>query len=203
MEIRNYFRTIKKFIWWFITPLIVVVVLTLIFSLIFSESYQIPLSFSVNRRAQDTETSDYQFDSYYAIQANVILASQFAEWLRSGSIISSIYNNAGLDEESSFLAKEWKVTAYSPQNIELLFRGRDKERLAKLAETAIKTTDERKEEFTGTGEAVVGTVDLPDEIITTTKKTPILLNLLVGLLAGVIIGLLFVYFKSIFSSKNN
>lgn len=199
MEIRNYFRTIKKFIWWLIVPLIIVLVLTLVFSLVYSESYQIPLSFSVNRRAQENETTDYQFDSYYAIQSNVMLASQFSEWLKSGSVISSIYNNSGLDEESSTLTKEWKVTAYSPQNIELLFRGRDKGRLSKLAEAALLTTNERIEEFTGTGDAVVGTVDLPDEIITTTKKTPLLLNMIVGLLAGVIIGLIFIYFKSIFN----
>lgn len=201
MEIRNYFRTIGKFIWWLIIPLIIVLFLSLILSLIYRESYQSTITLAINRKSQQKETLDYQYDSYYAIQANDMLSKQFTEWLKGGSIIPSIYLRAGLKEENALLIKELKVTNHSPQDIEIIFRGRDKDRVPTLAKAAIATIEEKKEEFTGSGEEAIGTVRVPSEIIVITKNTSIILNLLVGLLGGLIVGLIFVYFKTIFDTS--
>lgn len=200
MEIRNYFRMIRKFIWWLVVPLISVLILTLILSLIYKESYQSTVTLAINRKSQQKETLDYQFDSYYAIQANDMLAKQFTEWLKGGSVVPSIYLRAGLKEENALLIKEWKVTNHSPQDIEIVLRGRDKDRVSTLAKAAAATVDEKKEEFTGSGEAAIGTVTVPSEVIVITKNTLLTLNLLVGLLAGLLVGLIFVYFKAIFST---
>ena len=141
MEIRNYFRVIRRFIWWLIIPLIVVLILTLILSLVYKESYQSTVTLAINRKSQQKETLDYQFDSYYAIQANDMLAKQFTEWLKGGSVIPSIYLRAGLKEENALLIKEWKITNHSPQDIEIVLRGRDKERVSNLAKAAAATVD--------------------------------------------------------------
>lgn len=201
MEIRNYFRTIGRFIRWFIIPLILVLLLSLIISLVYNVSYQAPVSFAINRKPQQAQTTDYQYDSYYAIQANNILATQFTEWLKGASVVPVIYKRAGLKDESSLLQKEWKVEDHSPQDVEIIFRGRDKDRVYALANSALETVNEKKDEFTGTGESSLGTVNIPSEVIVVAKNTSILLNLLVGFLAGIIVGLIFVYFKAIFSPK--
>jgi capsular polysaccharide biosynthesis protein len=199
MEIRNYFRVIRKFIWWLIVPLVAVVVITMILSFVYKESYEAPAAFAINRRPQQKETIDYQYDSYYAIQANNLLADQFSEWLKGSAVLPIVYQNAGLKEESVLLSKEWRVKNNSPQDIEIIFRGRDKDRVAKLAKSAIETVNEKKETFLGTGDSSIGTLVIPTEVIVTTKPTSLLLNTLVGLLAGLIIGLIFIYFKAIFS----
>lgn len=201
MEIRNYFRTIRRFIWWFIVPLVIVLVAVLIGSLIFEQSYEAPVVFAINRKQQQKETNDYQYDSFYAIQANKMLADQFTEWLKGGSVVPAIYQRAGLKEENDLLLKEWKVTDHSPQDIEMVFRGRNKERISKLAQAALDAVNEKKDEFTGSGDAAVGTVSIPNEVIVVTKTTSLALNLLVGLIAGILIGLIFVYFKAIFNPR--
>jgi capsular polysaccharide biosynthesis protein len=201
MEIRNYFRTIGRFIWWFIIPLILVLLLSLIISLVYNVSYQAPVSFAINHKPQQAQTPDYQYDSYYAIQANNLLASQFTEWLKGASVIPVIYERAGLKDESGLLQKEWKVENHSPQDVEIIFRGRSKDRVSTLAKAALNTVNGKKDEFTGTGDSSLGTVDVSSEIIVVTNNTSLSLNLLIGLLAGILIGLIFVYFKAIFSPK--
>jgi capsular polysaccharide biosynthesis protein len=202
MEIRNYFRTIGRFIWWLVVPVVVVMIITLVVSIIYEQSYEAPLAFSVNRKTQEDTTNDYQFDSYYAIQANNILGTQFSEWLKSNWLISEIYQRAGLQEENSILEKEWKVAYTSPQNIELLFRGRDKNRVESLANAATSVVNDEKETFSGTGDKVIGTVGIPSNFVVVTKRTSMPLNLLVGLVVGIILGLIFVYFKAIFTPNN-
>jgi capsular polysaccharide biosynthesis protein len=199
MEIRDYFRTIGRFIWWLIVPLIAVLLLSLILSLTYNVSYEAPVSFSINRKSQQAQTADYQYDSYYAIQANNLLAAQFTEWLKGAAVVPVIYARAGLKDESSLLQKEWKVEDHSPQDIEMIFRGRSKDRISTLARAALETVNEKKDEFTGGGDSSLGVVGIPSEVIVVTKNTSLPLNLLVGLLAGIIIGLIFVYFKAIFS----
>lgn len=201
MEIRNYFRTIRRFIWWLIVPLVVVIFVSLIISLIFNVSYEAPISFAINRKPQQAQTPDYQYDSYYAIQANNLLATQFTEWLKGASVVPVVYERAGLKDESNLLQKEWKVENHSPQDIEMIFRGRNKDRVSTLAYAALNTVDQKKDEFTGAGESSLGTINVPSEVIVITKNTSLSLNLLIGLLAGVIVGLIFVYFKAIFSPK--
>ncbi len=203
MEIRNYFRVIRKFIWWLIIPVIIVLFITLILSLIFKENYEAPIVFAINRKPQQKETTDYQYDSYYAIQANNMLAGQFTEWLKGGSVIPSIYQRAGLKEENALLIKEWKVSNNSPQDIEVMFRGRNKDRVSKLAKSATAAVNDKKEEFTGSGDSMLGTVMVPAEVVVLTKPTSLALNLLVGFFAGLIIGLIFVYFKAIFDIDEN
>lgn len=199
MEIRNYFRVIRKFIWWLVVPLLFVLVLTLILSLVYKESYKSPVTFAVNRKPQQTRTDQYQYDSYYAIQANSIMSDQFYEWLKGNAVLPVIYQRAGLKEKNSLLQKEWKVENHSPQDIELIFRGRDKSRVSALAKAAVETIKEKRDEFVGTGETSLGTINVPSEVIIITKNTSLILNLLVGLLAGILVGLIFVYFKAIFS----
>lgn len=199
MEIRNYFRTIRRFIWWFIIPLLLVLVLSLILSFVFETSYQAPIPFAVNRKPQGTQTGDYQFDSYYAIQANSALGDQFTEWLKGGAVIPAVYQKANLEDKGGFLLKEWRVENNTPQDIEIIFKGRDKNRVAALAQAALDTVREKRDEFTGSGDSAVGTITLPDSIIVLTKNISLALNLLLGLLSGIIIGFIFVYFKAIFT----
>lgn len=199
MEIRNYFRTIRRFIWWFIIPLLIVLVLSLILSIIFEASYQAPVPFAVNRKPQGTETIDYQFDSYYAILANSSLGDQFTEWLKGGAIVPAIYQKANLEEKGNLILKEWKVENNTPQDIEIIFSGRNKDRVDRLAQAALDTVREKRDEFTGSGDSAVGTITMPDSIIVLTKHASLALNLLLGLLSGIIVGLIFVYFKAIFS----
>ncbi len=201
MEIRNYFRVIRKFIGWFVGPIVGVVLLSLILSLIYKENFQAPVAMAVNRKPQQAKTDQYQYDSYYAIQANSVMADQFYEWLKGNAVLPVIYQQAVLKEENSLLQKEWKVENHSPQDIELIFRGRDRNRVSTLAQAAIETLKQKKDEFTGTGEASLGAVNVPSEVIVITKETSLVLNLLIGLLAGILVGLIFVYFKAIFSSN--
>ncbi|MBU2595868.1 hypothetical protein KJ713_03505 [Patescibacteria group bacterium] len=200
MEIRNYFRVIRRFIWWLIIPVFVFLIAALIGSLIYSQSYEGPVVFAINRKSQQKETLDYQYDSYYAIQANNVLASQFNEWLKGGSVVPAIYQRAGLKDESSILQKEWKVENHSPQDIEIIFRGRNKDRVSTLAQAALETVKDKQEEFTGPEEAALGTITIPSGVIITAKSTSLLLNLIVGFFAGILIGLIFVYFKEIFTT---
>src|SRR4030043_1504430 len=174
MEIRNYFRIIKKFMGWFLIPLLSVFFLTLILSLIYNISFEAPVSFAINRKPQKKETVDYQYDSYYAIQANSVLAAQFTEWLKGGAVAPVIYQRAGLSDKSSILQKEWKVENHSPQDVEIIFRGRDKDRISTLAQSAIETVEEKQDEFTGEGEASLGTVTIPNEVIVVEKNTSLL-----------------------------
>ena len=200
MEIRNYFRTIGRFIWWFITPLIAVLLISLILSLVYNVSYETPISFAINRKPQQAQTPDYQYDSYYAIQANDLLATQFTEWLKGAAVVPMIYERAGLKDKGNLLQKEWKVENHSPQDVEIIFRGRNKDRVSTLAKAALDTVNQRKDEFTGVGESSLGTIIVPTEVIVVTNNASLSLNLLIGLLAGILVGLIFVYFKAIFSS---
>lgn len=202
MEIRNYLRVIWGHIWWLLVPVVAIVAITLVFTLIFQESHYVPLSFSVNRIAEEDAKGQYQYDGYYALEANRLLGAQFAAWLRNGSLLVDIYDRAGLEEKSSFLSSEHRIIQRSSASVEFRFQGRDKERLSKLAQASISVVEDNKENFEGTGEDKIATVKSPTKFTIGTKKASIPKNLLSALGIGIIIGLIFVYLKEVFAKKS-
>lgn len=198
MEIRNYLRVVWEHIWWLIVPTVVIIIVTLIFTYIYLRSYYAPVSFSVNRISQGGVEDEYQYDGYYALEANRMLGVQFASWLRNGALITDIYSRAGLEPKSTFLTKEWRVIQRSNTS-EYRFSGRDKGRLEKLAKAAISAVSDHKVNFEGTGKDKITTVTVPEDFLIGTTKLSVTKNLLSALGIGIVIGLVFVYLKEIFS----
>ena len=97
MELFEYHRILRRFV-------AVVVGVTLLGSLAgFLASaflqdvvYDTSISFAVNRTSRQ-ETTDFQFDGYYAIQAADLFSKTIVSWFSTPSILLEMYRNAGIE----------------------------------------------------------------------------------------------------------
>jgi len=202
MYLKEQFKILGKFIWLFLT----IVILTTFFAFLFAEfvptKYISSAAFSVNR-IPEKSTDNYQFDGYYALQANALFAKQFSDWLKSPLISNAIIKRAGEKGLTKSASSKLDVVTSSPQSIEARFKRTNKNEAEILGKSALEIVGEKKDEFTGAAysqDVVLGIVNSAAEPVVTPSRPPVLLSTAVGLALGLILGAIIVYLANIFRS---
>ena len=189
MKPKNYVEVVKKHKF----TVVVVIILCGLFSLVYS--FVKPQSFSSNismsfYRVNREVTSDYQYDNYYTGKAVEILTNTVLGWLETSNIIQEVYDEAGVVSDDIYKdTKKFKPKQISAHQIEVRVVNKNKGDLDKLSAAVVSVMDERvkKLEITSDNKNSFDVV-AEEPIIVEIKYNPLML-LLIGLAAGLFLGI--------------
>lgn len=168
---------------------VIVALLAMLTTWLLPERYSVSVSIAVNVSDRQI-TPDYKFSRYYGAQASEKFSETVASWFQSPEVVQRIFERASLDPGTTSLrnlSKIFKSESLAAQNVEVDFTTTSREEAAKLLtaikdEVSQKTADLNQEE-----EAAFETIIA--EPIVIPKERDYLLNGVVGLIVGVILGL--------------
>ncbi len=208
MELRDYLLVLKRRIILIIAITLIVVLTTFLVSLAIPVKYNASVSFLISR-ADRQETSDYQYDGYYTIQASELFANTIVGWCKTLSIASEVYKKADIStSEISIkdLSKKFKAKKTSSQTVEVNFTQKDELEANKLVYALINTLEEQTNIIYQKKDK-----DISFEIITsppavTASRPNVILNILVGFICGLFLSILLAfsweYFSKTLNTKN-
>lgn len=158
--------------------------------------YLTSMSFSVNRISQQ-QTSDYQFDGYYALQAADLFSQTVVSWLQTPSVLVEISERAGSATPVTSirsLTSRFKTKKYSSQNIVVTFAASSEDEAKRLASavTDVITTRAQDVNRTTDNQALFGLV-ASQPVIVRAEPSPYLIGV-VSLLVGIVLALFLVPF---------
>ena len=184
-----------KYKWLIIIVTIVGLGASLIFSLVKPVYYDTSLSFAINRINRQ-ETTQYQYDGYYSIQASDLFSQTVMSWLMTPSVLLEIYDQAKIDPKISSLeelAARFKTKQYSPQNLVVRFKERDQITSEKISQAIISVVESRAAAANQTSDnkALFQVVGAKPVIVQ--RQAVVWLNTLLGFLAGLLISCITAY----------
>jgi len=164
--------------------------LALIFSLFKPVIYEASVSFSV-QKVNRQDTTEFQYDNYYAIQASELLGNTMVGWLESPDIIASVYSQAGLTpepEELAALVKNIKAKQISAHLVRVKFSQSNSDRANKVAASLSKVVTSKVEEVEITPDKQNSFIVVSSEPVITEKKYSPASVTLIGLICGALLG---------------
>ncbi|EKE16287.1 MAG: hypothetical protein ACD_11C00021G0016 [uncultured bacterium] len=141
MELRAIIEIFKKHKNIFWRTLLVFVFLGFISFYFQPKTYTSTLMLNVTRSGLQ-ETSDYQYDDFYRLQADERFADTVARWIDSPIIYQNIYEDAKIE-----FRKPIKATRLSSQVIEVTFKTKNREDGIALSSSAEKILNRQIEEL--------------------------------------------------------
>lgn len=144
------------------------------------------------------ETTEYQYDNYYAIKAADLVGDTLMSWCITPSIILEIFNKASIDPESfslRSLTSLFRAKKYSSQNVVVAFSYPSRESIQKLSESAVSIIEAKGARLnTYDTHSPTFTIQGDNPVIHEIKK-PFLLTGAIGLITGMCIAAFIVYAK--------
>lgn len=176
----------------------------LAFSFLKPVSYDASISFSINRINRQ-ETTEYQYDGYYAIQASDLFSQTVMSWFMTPSVLLEIYDYAQIDPQIKSLTdltSRFKTKKYSPQNIVVKYSERDEDTASKIADAIVSVVEQKAAVANQTSDQKA-LFDVQGAKPVIVKNEPIIwLNTIVGFLAGLLFGFCLSYLLTFFREHN-
>jgi capsular polysaccharide biosynthesis protein len=195
MELKQHLSTLRWGRAWIIWGTLLILAVTLTVSWFTPVSYTTSIAFSVNRIAIE-ETEYYEYDGYYAIQAADLYSQTIVSWFLTPSVILTVYEKAGVIPEIDSLrafTSRFKTKKYSPQNIVVTYTERDERAARKLADAIVDTVETNAGELNQTaGREALFEVRGSTPVVVENRVNWVL-NLGVGLIAGLLVSITIVY----------
>lgn len=194
-------KLILKYKWFILSLTLLVAILSFIFAYFKPTIYDTSVSFLINR-INKQKTAEYQYDDYYAIQASDLFSQTVMSWFMTPSVLLEIYDKAGIDPQIKSITQftsRFKTKKYSPQNIVVRFKERDRQTAEKISDSIISIIGQKSAE---------SNQDLDNKALFEVKgakpvivesKPSLWLSIVIGFISGLIISIVIVnlilYFK--------
>lgn len=196
MEFKEHVSIMKKSKNFLIIFTLVITLLGALVGYFMGVRYKTSISFSIVRTASK-ETTDYQYDDYYAIRSAELLGQTMLSWFLSPPFLVEIYDEAGLPTNITSLDTfgfRFKAKLIGPQNLQVTFTEGDAETAKKLATSIVTTVEKEAAKLDQSQDAntfkVVGS-----EPVIIESVTPTWLTGLIGVFIGLVSGFIIVYLK--------
>lgn len=204
MELREYLQIIKKNL-----PLLIVLPAVLgglaaWVSQQLPETYTASLTLYVKRQATEPSTDYYTFDGYYSQQAAEKFTETVVGFLKSKDILLASAKLADLpvDQESlEQLENSIKVRQEAPQLVSLKVTQEEATTAKKFCTALAQATTERINLLNQTGDKAISVDLLNPEPLLVKNDPRLVLNTLVGLLSGALLGFLYIFLKEYFAES--
>lgn len=202
MELKQYLKIIaKNFKLIFIVAILIALVVAIV-SVKTPAKYNVSLSLLISRIGRE-QTSDYRYDGYYAIKAADEFSKNVTYWFKSPEVVRAIYQRAEL--ESSYqsirsLAKAFRAQQLAPQFVEVRFSTPSEADAKKIASAIPEVLQEKANRINTTSWQSIAFSIMGEEPVIIFKKPEVLLNTLLGFLAGLILGVFVVSAKEYLKS---
>lgn len=196
MEFRSTLYDLRRFRAFLAIFIVVVTVGAASLSMTRRPTYVASLSIAVNRIHRQ-ETTAYQYDGYYAIQASDLFSQTMLSWFLTPSVLLEVYERAGVEPSITSLSQlvgRFRARKFSPQNLVVQFAEPDKANAEKIS-AAI--ADVMKERTTVTnqddnGDPIFEAV--PAKAVIVESKPNVALNTIAAFFASIIVGFVLIAF---------
>lgn len=194
MELKDYLRIIGQG-WALILGLTASVTLLVIAWTVYQPlKYESSVAVVVNKPnpVAQSGANYFQYDKYYSIQASSLYADTLAAWLASPSTAKEIYAKAGLtvpDVPLKKLSRIFKPRQLPPVTLNVTAKDKDQTRAERLANAAAAILEEKTEEQNKSDNPEHHFILIKGQTVTAAARPDFIINTLVGLVAGLIIGL--------------
>lgn len=200
MHPKNYLQVIIRHKFTIVASIVLCGLAALIYSYVKSQAFSSNVSMSFHRVNKEA-TADYQYDNYYAGKAVEIVSNTVVGWLQTPNVVQEIYTEAKVVPDDIYKdTKKFKPKQVSAHQVEMRLVNKNRQDLEKLSKATVavmknkvaslEVTNEQKNAFD---------VIIDEPIITEIKYSPWMLTL-IGLVAGLFVGIglafLWEYFKS-------
>lgn len=205
MELRDYFRMIGKNLYLFLGIVVLVIAAALIYSKVQPTSYIASTTFTVNKVSSldQKDVNYYLFDNYYNVQSAGLFSQIVATWFESPSLVKEVYEKAGVqvpEISQRKLSKTFRVDRQEPATINVSIIGTNEEEMGKLISGAAEVLQEKTDELAKDSKDAYYEI-VRFQPIVTENKTDYVLNGLISLFAGALLGLLIIFSIEYFRKK--
>ena len=200
MELKQYLKIIRQNY----KLILIITVLTGLFSFIFSviqpTKYETSLSLLISKN-KTQQTDDFKYDGYYALQASEIMADSVEQWLKSPEVVSAVYQRTGINSDFRNIksyGKKFTAKKMSSQYVEVKFKTATREEAEKISAAIIKIINDKAEALRKNSEREVSFLISGENPVTVENNPDIFLNLFIGLISGLALGIFIVFGKRYF-----
>lgn len=195
MELKDYLSIIARRFWLLVACVIIVVAGVYVFTVRQPESWDGSLMLNIIKKAETSQTNNYQYDKFYSIQASGMFADTIVSWVSDPDSVLDVYKKANVKAPEisiTNLAKILKAKKVLPASVQINYSSSDQD----VVEPILKAAGEIVKEKTLTLQQLDSTNNF--EI---TDNDPVVLkhpnslttNIIIGLVAGILLGLMIVF----------
>ena len=201
MELKEYLKIIKKNSKLILIIGIIAGVSAFVFSAVQPIKYETSLSLSIIKDKTQV-TDDFKYDGYYALQSSEIIADSIEQWLKSPEIVNAIYQKAEVEQDfKNIKSYTKKITAHkmSPQFVEVKFKGNSREEVEKVSTAIAEVVNAKIKKLKEASEQEISfSINSGNPVIVENKPDAVL-NLIIGLISGLFVGVFFVFGRRYFA----
>jgi capsular polysaccharide biosynthesis protein len=197
MELKEYYKILKKNISVVIYAAVIAVIAVYVWSIKQSETYSTSLLINISR-LETQSTADYRYDQFYRIQADDKFADTVSQWLQMPGVVQEIFGKAGLKSAGKSLrqlTKTFNADKMSPQIIEIRFAPASPEEAEKISSAIASVISEKTKALNADARDPNWFKADPSNLITAKNTQDLRINLFVAALAGLVFGIFFAFVK--------
>ncbi len=203
MKLKEFWQLLRQKYWVLIICVVVVIAGVSWFNSKVENTYEGNLGFSIIRLGKSQAN---EFSDYYATQADNLVTNNFTKWLKSRPFASSVYERAGIDLDKENLDNILKLTSVakvSGTDIAYRFETYEKERAEEIGTAIIEEVGKRTAQIKKSAKTDVNArgLEVSSKLSIHQKSTDLTLNYLLGLAAGIVLGLVILLVIRYFSSR--
>lgn len=202
MELKEYIAIFKKEKKVISGTILLVLVLTLIFSGLKGVSYENDMLLLISRNGTQN-TPDYKYDGYYAAQASDIFSDNISQWLASAPVASEIYTRAKAENEMNSLkdfSKVFKADKLSSQYVRVRYQTKDRETAKSLARAMVDVLQEKADLLSSSSAGQIGFKVIYSDPFSIETKSDLLLNGILAVVGGLFLGIFMALGKNYFKN---
>lgn len=208
MELKEYLRIIGKRIW----ILVVCVIIITLASFLFTRSQPIVYYGSLSGyilvtdsiATSPTKDDYFKYDNYYALQASTLFADTIVSWIQDPVNVSEIYQQAQVDlptDELKKYARLFSVRKGDPATIYVTLNSKNKNDVETLLSSTKSFLQTKTQSWLDKGLIKNVAIDFNEPIVVA-QNPQVGLNSLIGVIAGIIVGLALIFFTDYMLRKD-
>lgn len=200
MELKEYLKIIKKNSKLIVIISIITGISAFLFSITQPLKYEVSSSLSISKN-KTQETDDFKYDGYYALQAGEIITNSIEQWLKNPETVNAIYQKAEVAQDFKNIksyAKKFTANKMSAQHIEVKFETDNKEDAEKISSAITEVIKSKVKNLEKNSEQELSFLVESEEPLIFESKSNAFLNLIIGLVSGLILGTFAVFGKEYF-----
>lgn len=193
MDFKKLYSIIKKNLKFLLIFTGIIIILVEAFFVWQSGGYNVSLSLSVYSKVSQP-TQDYQYDGYWSVKAADEFSNTVSQWVQSPEVVSAVYQKAGVKPVKPVFSGPIKSQKMAPQYVAAEFQVGKPDDGGKIAKVLVSVLQEKAELASKNSGNVVFTI-IGGEPVMVKNQPNFILDGLLALVGGVILGILLVLLK--------
>lgn len=151
MELKEYIQLIKRYKQLFILIWLGFIAVVIFWYAKMPVSYDVSLAIDIARNGIQ-QTTDYQYDQFYRIQADEKFAETVVQWLKDPSLVNRIFAKPAINQTSKnlrTLSKTFRAEKLSPNYVQVVYSVDKADQGAIIADSMAEILNQKTKQLNG------------------------------------------------------